>query len=215
MFKKLMLFIMSFGMLSSFAYAGESWSLSGQVSFQYEGDIYVCLLTKEGFRDFQTRGHKLSSQECKVTKWNTDVKKAGKISFKLEDIPKGIYCIVAYQDVNNNGKVDYENYVIVEPWQSFQERNPVMELSTWDEVRFDLEKDITGIEIHMQIVSEGIEAIGEWVEVNGGRSFRVIDIPDAKLALAGALPWTDIGKLEMIPVMDSEEAVNLAAQGKP
>jgi hypothetical protein len=61
---------------------------------------------------------------------------------------------------------------------------------------------------------EGVEAIGEWVELGGGRSFRLIDIPDAKLALAGALPWTDIGYLEMIPVMDSEEAVKLAAQGQ-
>ena len=61
---------------------------------------------------------------------------------------------------------------------------------------------------------EGVKAIGEWVELGGGRTFRLIDIADAKLALAGALPWTDIGKLEMIPVMDSEEAVKLAAQAQ-
>jgi len=61
---------------------------------------------------------------------------------------------------------------------------------------------------------EGVKALGEWVEIGGGRVFRLIDIPDAKLALAGALAWTDIGKLQMIPVMDSEEAVKLAAQGK-
>jgi hypothetical protein len=61
---------------------------------------------------------------------------------------------------------------------------------------------------------EGMKAIGEWVEVGGGRSFRIIDVSDPKIALAAALPWTDIGKLEMIPVMDSDEAVKLAAQGK-
>lgn len=65
-----------------------------------------------------------------------------------------------------------------------------------------------------QALPEGVKAIGEWVEVGGGRVFRLLDIPDAKLALAGALPWTDIGKLEMIPVMDSEEAVKLATQGQ-
>ena len=64
-----------------------------------------------------------------------------------------------------------------------------------------------------QSLPEGVKAIGEWVQVGGGRVFRIIDIPDAKLGLAGALPWTDIGKLEMIPVMDSEEAVKLATQG--
>jgi Domain of unknown function (DUF3303) len=61
---------------------------------------------------------------------------------------------------------------------------------------------------------EGVKVIGEWVEIGGGRSFRVIDVPDAKRGLAGALPWTDIGKLEMIPIMDSGEAVKFAAQGQ-
>jgi len=65
-----------------------------------------------------------------------------------------------------------------------------------------------------QALPEGVKAIGEWVQVGGNRVFRIIDIPDAKLALASALPWTDIGKLEIIPVMDSEEAVKLAAQGQ-
>jgi uncharacterized protein (DUF2141 family) len=77
------------------------------------------------------------------------VKKAGKVPFRFENIPKGTYSIVAYQDVNNNGKVDYEGLLIKEPWQSFRGRDPVNAYSTWDQVRFDLEKDITGIEIHM------------------------------------------------------------------
>ena len=63
-------------------------------------------------------------------------------------------------------------------------------------------------------IPEGVKSIGEWVELGGGRSFRLIDVPDASLALAGSLPWTDIGYLEMIPVMDSEEAVKFAAQAQ-
>ena len=61
---------------------------------------------------------------------------------------------------------------------------------------------------------EGVKAIGEWVQIGGGRVFRLIDIPDAKLGLASALPWTDIGYLELFPVMDSEEAAKFAAQGQ-
>jgi uncharacterized protein (DUF2141 family) len=149
MFKKLVLLFVSFGLLLSVAYAGGSYTLSGNVTFQYEGDIYVCLYTKEGWRDFQTPGHKLSPQECNVTKWNGKVKKAGKVPFRFENIPKGTYCIVAYQDVNSNGKVDYQGHQIKESWESFQEMDPAVVHSTWDMVRFDLEKDITGIEIHM------------------------------------------------------------------
>jgi hypothetical protein len=37
-------------MASSFAYAEEKFTVSGEVTFQYDGNIY--LLTMEGFRDF-------------------------------------------------------------------------------------------------------------------------------------------------------------------
>jgi hypothetical protein len=62
---------------------------------------------------------------------------------------------------------------------------------------------------------EGVKIIGEWTELAGGRTFRVVDMPDdAKLGLAATLPWSDIGKMQFIPVMDTEEAVKLAAQSQ-
>ena len=63
-------------------------------------------------------------------------------------------------------------------------------------------------------VPEAVKVIGEWVEIGGGRSFRVVDVADSNLALATALPWTDVGKLELIPIMGSEEAVKFAAQSR-
>ncbi|MGD8983968.1 MAG: DUF3303 family protein [Desulfobacteraceae bacterium] len=86
-----------------------------------------------------------------------------------------------------------------------------MSIFTWEP---EQRNEIIKRRMQGSALPEGVKAIGEWVELGGGRSFRLIDIPDAKLALAGALPWTDIGYLEMIPVMDSEEAVKLAAQGQ-
>ena len=62
---------------------------------------------------------------------------------------------------------------------------------------------------------EGVKLIGEWTELAGGRTFRVVDMPDdPKLGLAATLSWSDIGKMEFIPVMDTEEAVRLAAQNQ-
>ena len=86
-----------------------------------------------------------------------------------------------------------------------------MSIFTWEP---EQRNEINKRRMQGPALPEGVKAIGEWVELGGGRTFRLIDIPDAKLALAGALPWTDIGKLEMIPVMDSEEAVKLAAQAQ-
>jgi hypothetical protein len=55
MFKKLVFLIIGFGLLLSTGYAGDTCTLCGEVIFQYEGDIYVCLYTVDDWVDFQTR----------------------------------------------------------------------------------------------------------------------------------------------------------------
>jgi len=74
-----MLFLGIVLMVSSFAYAQEKFTISGEVTFQNDGNIY--LLTKEEFRDFTIPRHQLSQSLCKVLQMNTDLKKAGKVSF--------------------------------------------------------------------------------------------------------------------------------------
>ena len=106
------------------------------------------LLTVEEFRDFHIPQHTLSQSPCKVIQMNTDLKKAGKVSFTFDNIAKGTYCVFTYQDVNMNGEVDFKNHAISEPWGSYKEEtmgvNP-----TWAMVKFDLERDIAEIKIEM------------------------------------------------------------------
>ena len=148
MVKKAMLFLGILIIVFVFAYAEEKFTVSGEVTFQYDGDIYICLLTMEGLRDFNIPGHKLSESPCKVIQMNTDLKKAGKVSFTFDNVPKGTYCVLTYQDVNMNGEVDFENYTMNEPWGSYKEA--FIGLSpTWQKIKFDVEKDITGITIQM------------------------------------------------------------------
>jgi uncharacterized protein (DUF2141 family) len=147
MLKKFVLLFISLGFVFSGAYAGENHTISGDVTFQHDGDIYICLYTNEGWRNFQKPGYELSSSQCKHVKMNSDLKKAEKVSFKFGSVPKGTYTIIAYQDANENGKVDFENYVINEPWESYKKREMVG--TTWDTVKFDLDKDIIGVKIQM------------------------------------------------------------------
>jgi uncharacterized protein (DUF2141 family) len=148
MFKKLILFLVTLLVVSAFAYAEEKYTISGEVTFQYDGDIYICLLTMEEFRDFNKPRHELSESPCKIIHMNTDLKKAGKVSFTFDNLPKGTYCVFTYQDVNMNGKVDYEEVLhITEPWGSYKETMHI--IPVWGMVKFDLEKDITGIQIKM------------------------------------------------------------------
>ena len=147
MFKKAMLFLASFLLASAFAYAEKKFTVSGEVTFQYDGDVYICLLTMEQFRDVNIPGHELSQSPCKVIQMNTDLKKVEKVSFTFDNIPKGTYCVFTYQDVNMNGKMDFENYAFSEPWGSYKEI--IVGQPAWGVVKFDLEKDITGIKIEM------------------------------------------------------------------
>ena len=147
MLKKTMLFLASFLLASAFTYAEEKFTISGEVTFQHDGNIYICLLTMEEFRDFYRPRHTLSQSPCKVIQMNTDLKKAGKVSFTFDNIPKGTYCIFTYWDVNMNGEADRTGYDFIEPWGSYKET--VHRIPPWVIVKFDLEKDITGITIEM------------------------------------------------------------------
>ena len=147
MFKKSMLFLGILLMASGFAYAEEKYTISGEVTFQYDGNIYICLLTMEGFQDFHRPRHELSQSPCKVIQMNTALKKAGKVSFTFDNIPKGTYCVFSYQDVNMNGEVDFAGQPLNEPWGSYKKTTHW--IAVWGVVKFDLEKDITGITIQM------------------------------------------------------------------
>jgi uncharacterized protein (DUF2141 family) len=144
---------MCLGLLINIAQAGENYDISGNVIFDDEGDIYICLYAKENWQGFLIKGYSFSTPECKHMKMSSALRKIGKIPFKFEGVPKGTYTIVAYQDVNGNGKVDIKGFHISEPWESYKERDVVTDMQTWDMVKFDLDKDIEGIEIQMWLFS--------------------------------------------------------------
>ena len=114
-----------------------------------DGDIYICILTKDQFRDFHIPGYDLSASQCKVQRINTALKTAGIVSFKFDSVPKGTYCIIVYQDVNKNGKVDFKQHVISEPQGSYKQYDPLLPALSWQNVKFELEKNINGIKIQM------------------------------------------------------------------
>ena len=150
MVKKAMLLLGILLMVSAFVYAEKKFTISGEVSFQNDGNIYICLLTMEEFLDFLIPRHTLLESPCKVIQMNADLKKAGKVSFTFDNVLKGTYCIFTYQDVNMNGEVDYVNYAIDEPWVTYKGyKEALFEHPTWGKVKFDLEKNIIGITIEM------------------------------------------------------------------
>ena len=148
MLKKMSALFLSSLLIGVIAHAEENFSLSGEVSFRKDADIYICLFTKEDIQ-YLTKTE-FSPPKCKAIKMNNDLKDAGKVSFKFDSIPQGTYCIVTFHDVIKNGKLDYENLQINEPFGTYKEQGPECgNQLDWNTIKFDLEKNIIGIKITM------------------------------------------------------------------
>jgi len=59
------------------------------------------------------------------------------------------------------------------------------------------------------MVPEGMKVIGDWSTTGGGRVFKLVDMEDPRLGLAASAAWNDLGKVESIPVMPTEEVMKL------
>jgi hypothetical protein len=57
------------------------------------------------------------------------------------------------------------------------------------------------------MVPHGMKVIGEWSAIGGGRVFRLVQVESPSAAVAAAGAWSDLGKYEIVPVLDSEEAM--------
>ncbi len=57
------------------------------------------------------------------------------------------------------------------------------------------------------LVPKEMHVVGEWSDIGGGRVFRLVRVDDPSAALAAAGAWSDLGRYEIVPVMDSEEAL--------
>ena len=76
--------------------------------------------------------------------------KAGKkASFKFVDVPKGIYAIHCFQDMNKNGKVDRcPRGLLLEPFATYKP-SLILEYLDWRRNRFKVGEDIAGIKIQL------------------------------------------------------------------
>jgi len=74
---------------------------------------------------------------------DTWAKKAKQVSFKFDGIPKNNYFLIAFQDLNNNGKLDRDYWgVPEEPYGSYKKFEFAVQ---WDRDSFLLDKDFTEI----------------------------------------------------------------------
>jgi uncharacterized protein (DUF2141 family) len=145
MVKKAVLLLGILFMMAVFAYAEEKFTITGQVIFSGQEDIYLGIYTIENFPQYK----KILPPEpfVKIIKPNPEQIEAGRLSFTFSGVPKGTYCIIAFQDVDNNGRLTCDTWgQIQEAICSYKESAAFdMGATNWNKVKFELDKDISGI----------------------------------------------------------------------
>jgi hypothetical protein len=63
----------------------------------------------------------------------------------------------------------------------------------------------------------GAKTLGMWGDVHGGRLFQLVewaDVPDPKISVQISHLWTDLCKVEVVPVMNAEELMKVISGKK-
>jgi hypothetical protein len=63
-------------------------------------------------------------------------------------------------------------------------------------------------------LSEGVKLVGEWTDLGGGRGFLLTESNDPKACIASTMVWSDLMKMEPVPVIETADLLKVAKKGK-
>lgn len=148
--------ILSFSVLVSAEAAG--FNVTGTITFEKTGDLYVSLVNEVQFNcpddddDEQAQGQTAVECEGEIATLqlqpNAQELQQKTIPFTFPNVPQGTYAIQVFQDVNGNGDMDEGSFGPKEPWGlSNLTKKPKLRAPKWDEVKFDVNQDVTNLTI--------------------------------------------------------------------
>lgn len=131
--------LLAVGLLAvSLVFAEDKCTVSGDVVYSKEADIFVCLHSKQTFHEWKILPPGSFTQKIKANP-------SGKASFTFKDVPKGDYLIIAVADENGNGKIDVDTWGFVQEPMWVYKQNPTGGQLSWSDQKFEVDKDVTGI----------------------------------------------------------------------
>ena len=131
---------------ASVALAQDKCTVSGEVVYSGDSNIYVCLLNSTTFAAAVGREKELPPPGfVQIVKANA----SGKASFAFKDVPKGDYVVRVFADENNNGKFDADTWG--NPLEPVSAYKPAKDgFANWQDQKFEVDKDVTGIVIKLR-----------------------------------------------------------------
>ena len=157
MLKNFIIPVASLFILSAFTFSVGSHTISGQISFPGEGEIYVYLMTQDehsqSVAQDEHTGNLWMSPRFLIIRPTPEQYLSGRAPFKFEGIPQGEYYIDCYQDGNANGKLDHRaagstaapQYNPAEPWGTY--RNTPW--GGWYDLKFEVREDLSDVSIRI------------------------------------------------------------------
>ena len=131
---------------TSLAFAQDKCTVSAEVMYSGDSNIYVCLLNSKTFAPAMGRQKELPPPEfVQIVKATA----AGKASFAFKDVPKREYVVRVFADENNNGKFDADTWgTPLEPVSAYKPAKDGH--ANWHEQKFDADKDVNGIVVKLR-----------------------------------------------------------------
>jgi uncharacterized protein (DUF2141 family) len=119
----------------------DKYTVSGEVRYSGESNIYVCLYNQDTFRAFVGPDREMPHPGfVKIAKADA----AGRAPFAFADVPKGKYLIIVFADENSNGKLDRNTWGNpVEPTCSYKASKAFF--WDWNDQKFEVDKDTSGL----------------------------------------------------------------------
>ena len=140
------LFLLLFGVSTAIADTN-GFTISGYLAYNHSGMIYVKLMDQAQFERDMKGADPLTPFILKIqADSGTNDKKT--IPFHFENVPKGIYAISCFQDINGNGKSDIGLFGPTEPWGMYRIRPNFFPV--FKEEAFGLNGDMTNIIIDVK-----------------------------------------------------------------
>ena len=116
------------------------FTVAGEINFKKQGDIYLRLASEIEFKNRK----KESVFQTMISVGSAEIEK-GRVSFKFTDVPEGLYVIRSFQDENGNGELDSGLLGPKEPWAMYGLKRPVFKKPKFEEISFEVNRDITDI----------------------------------------------------------------------
>ncbi len=123
----------------------DTFTLSGTVTFTKTGPLFISLVDEENFlQDREDPPFAL------IIQLDDSTAAAGQTAFSFENVPAGIWGIIAFQDVNENSTLDMGLLGPKEPYGFSNNYRPRFGPPRFKRVSFEVDRNIDDILIHVK-----------------------------------------------------------------